>query len=171
MHLTDEERQLACEALSALVGLPLSDMWRYAGCQKFEFGEQKATVNRKGQDATRADWGLVASCFWRIDGPGGFSLTWEHFMPERRDGHAYPFYQLLGDEPPVVESVEVKEDGGLRIGLTGGYLLALDPRSDLVEDLAYWRFMPPEDDPRGHLVLGENELAWSAAGRLVDAAE
>ena len=39
-------------ALGELVGLPLSDMWRYAGCQKFEFGEQRPHLNRDGEETT-----------------------------------------------------------------------------------------------------------------------
>jgi len=160
MRLTGEERRSAKEALSALVGLPLSDMFRYAGCQKFEFGEQKPHLNRKGEEMTRADWGLVASCHWRIQGPSGFLLTWEDFTPARRDDHAMAFYGSLKSDPPVVESVEVEEDGGLRIGMTCEYSLALDPSNYDEEYFEDWRFMPPTDEPRGHLVLGE-DLSWS----------
>ena len=165
MRLTEVERRSAREALSALVGLPLSDMWRYMGCQKFEFGEQKQHVNRKGEETTWADWGLVANCRWRVQGPDGFSLTWEHFgpTPERRDDHADPFYDLLEANPPVVESTGVEEDGGLRIGMTGGYSLALDPRPYDEDHIEEWRLMPPEDDPRGHLVLDGETLSWSRA--------
>ena len=163
MRLTGERRRAASEDLSPLVGLPLSNMWRYLGCQKFEFGEQKPHVNRKGEATTWADWALVANCRWRIQGPDAFSLTWEHFgpTPERRDDHADPFYDSLRVDPPVVESVDVEDDGGLRIGMTGGYSLAFDPWPDGEDSSEEWRFMPPKGDPRGHLVLGEENLSWS----------
>lgn len=162
MRLSEEERRATRETLSVLVGLPLSDMWRYMGCQKFEFGEQKPYLNRKGEETTWADWGLVANCDWRILGPGGFALTWEHFgpTPQRRDDHAGDFYDSLETDPPVVESVGVEEDGGLRFAMTGGYRLTLDPRPCDEDHSEDWRFMPP-DGPRGHLVLGDEELSWS----------
>lgn len=138
-------------------------MWRYAGCQKFEFGEQKPGKNREGEDTTRADWGLVANCHWRIEGPEGFALSWEHFgsTPERRDGHADPFYERLETRPLIVEAVEVRSDGALRFRLSDGFSLAVDlgpPDGDSVER---WRFMPPNGDPRGHLVLEEDDISWS----------
>jgi len=150
--------ELAQEALSALVGLPLSDMWRYAGCQKFEFGEQKKHANRYGEQVTWADWGLVVSCRWRLEGPNGFVLSSEHFgsKSERYDDHADEFYQELDANPPLVESVEVLDNGALHFRLSHGYKLALDPSGQNEE----WRFMP-DDDPRGHLVLESGIVHWT----------
>lgn len=163
MGLTEEEVGGVREALSAIVGQPLSDMWRYAGCQKFEFGEQRPFVNRKGEESTQADHGLVVSCDWSIEGPDGFRLGSEHFgrTPDLWDEHAKPFYESLDDAPPVVESVDVQESGGLRIGMTRGYSLAVDPDPPEEDHIEDWRFMPREGDPRGHLALRWDGLGWS----------
>lgn len=162
MLLTDEERRSTKETFSALIGLPLSDMWRYMGCQKFEFGEQKPNLNRKGEATTWADWGLVVSGNWRIEGPQGFVLSWEHCgpTPERRDDHADSFYEALDTSPPTVQSVEISEDGALRLQMSGGYLLGVDPRAFDEDNVEEGRFMPP-DDPRGDLVLDNDGLGWS----------
>lgn len=49
-------------ALQPLIGEPFSDMMRYGGCQKFEFGQQHPIINRKGKNVTVGEWGLVAAC-------------------------------------------------------------------------------------------------------------
>jgi hypothetical protein len=33
-----------------IIGLPLSDMWRYSGFQKFEFGKPDFHKNKKGEE-------------------------------------------------------------------------------------------------------------------------
>ncbi len=165
MSLTQETIADANRALAGLVGLPLSDMWRYLGCQKFEFGEQKPHFNGKGEETTWADWGLVANCTWCIDGPNGFVLCSHHFgpTPARRDDHTDPFYELFNTDPPVVEAVEMLDHGALRFQMSGSYSIALDPEPPDEDHFEDWRVMPPAEDPRGHLVLGEDRLEWSGS--------
>jgi len=159
MRFSEETRTAAQEAFSPLIGLPLSDMWRY-GSQKFEFGEQKPHLNRKGEETTWADWGLVVAGAWHLSGPNGFALSSEHFAPERHDEHAKDFYESLDDEPPIVQTVEVLENGGLRIEMSRGYRLGIDPRSTEEEYFEEWRLMPP-NEAQGHLVLDHGGLEWS----------
>jgi hypothetical protein len=151
----------ANKAFASLIDLPLSDMWRYLGFQKFEFGEQKPHLNRKGEETTWADWSLVVNCAWRIEGPEGFVLSSGHFTPERRDTHAHKFYESLAELPPIVEEVQVLDNGALRIKMSGGYLLAVDPNGLDEDTLEDWRLRPPEYDQQGHLVLEGNRLEWS----------
>ena len=101
------------------------------------------------------------SCAWRIEGPCGFVLSSDHFGEVRRDGHAHAFYDSLKDSPPIVESTDVEGDCGLRPRLTKAYALLVLP--DEREDPEYdrWRFMPPEGDLRGHLVMEGGSLAWT----------
>ena len=155
-------------ALGELVGLPLTDMWRYVGFQRFEFGEQKPHLNRKGKETTSADYALVARGFWRIVGPDGFELDSDHFGEPRTDQHALPFYESLGEEdPPRVEGVGVREDGEISVEMSRGYVLSVRPwDEEPPEDADWsareiWRYMPPEEGPRGHLVLDGDGLGWS----------
>jgi len=156
MRLDREQRNLAQEALKDLVGLPLSDMWRY-GCQKFEFGEQHPQVNRKGEVIHAAEWALVAECPWRLSGPAGFEFSHQHFGLDldRRDDHAANFYKSLETSPPVVTSIAIASDGRLTVAM-GDFVLVMVPSG---EDT--WRFMPPKDDPRGHFEVGENAFGWT----------
>ena len=157
MRLDSEQRNLAHGALKDLVGLPLSDMWRY-GCQKFEFGEQHPQVNRKGEAIRAAEWALVAECRWRLSGPSGFELSHEHFGPDldRRDDHAADFYKSLESSPPVVTSIAIASDGRLTLEMTGGVILEMMPTGD-----ASWRFMPPKHDPRAHFEVSVNAFGWT----------
>lgn len=161
MILSDSQKSLVQDALAPLVGLPISDMWRYAGCQKFEFGEQRPHLNRKGDETTWADWGLVVSCAWRIEGPNCFILSSDHFGETRTDDFAHDFYDSLEDAAPVVEGVDVQNDGGFCLTLSKGYALDVQPDADVDPEYDRWRFMPPDGDPRGHLVMEGASLGWS----------
>ncbi len=69
-------------ALQPLVGESLSDMMRYGGCQKFEFGKQLPKKNRKGEDVAVGEWGLVVSCDWRIKRSNEIIVSCDDFGPE-----------------------------------------------------------------------------------------
>lgn len=138
--------------LLPLIGLPLTDMWRYVGHQKFEFGVQRACKNHKGQDITRADWGFVVAGSWRITGRMGIIVSSDDFGPDnsRRDVDAYPFYEMPEEAPPIVEAIEASDDGAVCFRMTGEY--TLEAWSDGEPDAEQWRFMP-KDRTRKHFVL------------------
>lgn len=152
------------EALQPLIGEPLTDMWRYAGCQKFEFGVQRPMQNTRGEECTRADLGFVVSCDWRINGPEGYIVSSADFGPEgsRRDPPAEPFYDLLGDTPPVVEALEVNDEGALLFRMTSGYTLEVLPSADIEPHDEHWRLMP-KDREQEHIVLFGEGLHGAAA--------
>lgn len=141
--------------LHLLFGEPLSDMYRFAGIQVFEFGLQKPCKNRKGEDITRADQSLHASCHWRITGPEGDILSSEDFGPgtERRDEKAQPFYQRLTDDPLLITAIEADEQGSLHLALSGGHALHLQPcKEPEAEYPERWRYLP-KDKRKRHLVV------------------
>lgn len=160
--LNHEEHTLAEVTLSALVGLALTDMWRYAGCQKFEFGEQRPFINRKGQQATASDISLVVSTAWQITGPQDFSLTSDHFAGDvRTDDHASDFYDSLSHSPPTVTQVQVSANGSLTLTFSGGGVLCI-PASENSDDIETWRFMDERPGVGRHLVLEPMELYHSS---------
>lgn len=141
-------------AFQSLVGEPLTDMWRYAGCQKFEFGEQKPSINSDGEEITVADLGLVVSCDWSVTGPAGAVVSSADFGPReaRRDTGAHPFYDLLATSPPVVEAIAVDDHGLLHIRMSDGYALEVQPDADFEPHDEQWRLML-RGEPRAHVVL------------------
>ncbi|MGV3724288.1 MAG: hypothetical protein ACO1SX_25620 [Actinomycetota bacterium] len=136
-------------ALRPLTGEPLTDMWRYAGCQKFEFGVQRPARNSKGVEITRADYGLVVSCEWRIDGRQGRVVSSEDFGPgeNRRDAQAGWFYGLIRTDPPVIGSIRAGADGALSLRMTQGLTLEVIPTAEIEPDDEQWRFMCRGRDP------------------------
>jgi hypothetical protein len=52
--------------LRVLIGKPISDCWRAANMQIFEFGPQNEFLNRKGDKVTAADIKLHVQCSWRL---------------------------------------------------------------------------------------------------------
>lgn len=133
-------------ALQPLLGEPLTDMWRYAGFQRFEFGVQRPT--RKGtKGMTHSDWGFVVGCDWRISGPDGVIVSAADFGEERRtDERARPFYRLLADQPPVLQKLEAEVTGALRFEFSGAYLLEVTPEDTSDDDESsmteHWIFLP-----------------------------
>ena len=138
-------------ALRPLIGQPLSNMWRPIW-QTFEFGEQRPFINSKGKAVTRADYALDvhSPCTWRIIGPEGLiagSGDYDQYDPETgekvpafnfdepdmtpRDRRASAFFNLLADAPPIVETIEVDEIGGIRFQLTEGYVVEIIPDDDV----------------------------------------
>ena len=61
-----EMEQEIASRFVCLVGERLSDMMRYAGWQRFEFGEQKPTVNRYGRALRTSEIALAVACHWSI---------------------------------------------------------------------------------------------------------
>lgn len=143
-------------ALGPLIGEPLTDMWRYAGCQKFEFGVQRPMNNKRGEDTSMADWGLVVECGWRITGPEGPVVSSDDFSPDgRRDEGAYPFYDQVHTDSPVVEDIAVADDGAFRIRMSRGFTLEVQPAADAGPQDEQWRLMSPDKQARHFVLWGD----------------
>lgn len=154
-----------------MIGLELSDMWR-AGFQIFEFGPQVPFINRKGEESLKAEHCFHVSGDWFIRGPDEFTLRASHFHGDRSDGFAKAFYARMDSSPIRIELVKVELDGGLRFACTDGFQIAFlnqpaeaphqsSGESEGEDGFERWRYLPPEDDLRGHLVLDSNGLKWS----------
>jgi len=143
--------------LRPLLGRPLSDMWRAAGMQVLEFGEQRPAKNRRGQEITRADRSLHVSCCWLIEGPNGEIVSSDDFGPQgaRRDERAHPFYEMLGDPILAVRSIASDEVGGIKLGMSEGFGLTVRPCWDGPfgdDDTEQWRYLPADEEER-HFVI------------------
>ena len=162
IQFTDDERRDVHKALSALIGMPLSDMIRYCGWQRFEFGEQIPAKNKRGEDVTISDWAISLNCPWRIEGPDGFSLTSEDFEPERHDDHAEAFYDRFESDPISVESVSVESNGALTFFFSEGFVLNAKPANELEPEFEEWWFFPPESGAVPSFSLGYEGL-WRSS--------
>lgn len=164
VRLTSYELSLMRDALRNLLGEPLTNMVRVSTAQYLRFGVEKPCKDYKGEDDTRSDWGLMigGSCHWRFEGPNGFKLGTDDFGPDKdlHDEHADDFYDRLGDDPLVIRSVEVLLNGTQIFALSDGYSLTIRMPEGVGRYGEPWRFMPPRDDFRGHLVLTEFGLKW-----------
>jgi len=124
--------------LSPLLGKPLTFMFRAAGIQAFEFGQQRPAVNRKGEAVSKGDWRINARCDWSIRGPAGVIVSSADFGPgrERRDDSAAWFYEGLSRAEWRAVSLGACDDGQLAIELSGGF------------HVEFW-FDPNNGDPNG----------------------
>jgi hypothetical protein len=146
-------------ALGQLIGEPLTGMFRFAGIQAFRFGVLRPGKNYKGEDVMRVDRSLHVSCSWRIMGLEGAVVSSEDFGRNgaRNDEYAHPFYHLINSHPLLVEAIEADEHGAIRLQLSRGYSLEVqpdEPEDEPDEDSTgeQWRFLP-KDKRRRQLVI------------------
>src|SRR5262245_16738621 len=106
-------------------------MWRYAGMQKFEFGEQRPHINKKGEQISVADWGIVVSCNWRITDKTGTFISQQDFVQntEPRPNRVVTLLDELLGSTPRVERIVADDAGSVTLSLTHGYCLELMPYS------------------------------------------
>lgn len=155
-NLSPMDLEIAREALKGIVGLPLTDAW-IGGGWRFEFGEQKPFINRKGFPATRADWSLVAET-WRVDGPEG--SLYEADFPTSLLRADFPFFTRMRHDPLVVEAVTVHEDGALTLALTEDHHLAIHRGPKNEEGVDIWILITPRSGGRGTLFHDAGPLVW-----------
>lgn len=151
-------------ALLPLLGEPLTDMWRYAGFQRFEFGVQRP-AEKGAKGVTHSDWGFVVGCDWQISGPDGVIVSAADFGNESRtDDRAYPFYKLLADQPPVLQKLEAEANGALRFEFSGDYLLEVTPEDTAGDDepstLEHWLFLPRDRRKTRYTLYGDGLERW-----------
>jgi hypothetical protein len=145
--------------LGELIGKPFIGMFRFVGIQAFEFGDRGPGKNYKGEDVFRADQRLHVSCSWCITGPEGVVVSSEDFGRNgvRSDEQAHPFYHMINSHPLLVEAIEADEQGAIRLQMSRGYSLEVqpdEPEDEPDEDSTgeQWRFLP-KDKRRRHLVI------------------
>lgn len=164
MSFTAYQIGLLENALGSLVGEPMTSMFRVSTAQYLCFGVENPSENHIGEDDNRSDWGLMigGSCHWRFEGPDGFTLGTDDFGPDKelRDEHADDFYDRLENNPLIVRSIEILQDGVQVISLSDGYSLTTRMPDSVSKDSEPWRFMPQLHDFRGHLCLTEFGLRW-----------
>ena len=132
------------QAFQPLLGLPLSDMSRFSGWQRFEFGPQRPHANRRGDDVTWADHALHVACGWRIIGLEGIVVGSDDYdsATERQDEHARPFFKRLVDAPPLIETVRADMTGSVHIEMTDGFSVDIMPMGMIRE--TQWLFLLPD---------------------------
>ena len=161
------EAQLGC-----LIGQPLSYMQRYAGCQRFSFGQAYEAKNRRGKEMIRYDYGVVISCLWEIFIEEVRIVGRTDFGPGdiRRDEDAKWFYKVVDTQQLIVKKIHGRSDGGFTMEFSDAVTLNLTPefsrkqrysksekklREMLLRDGELWRFMPKKqgNDYPSHFVV------------------
>ena len=157
------------KALAPLLGLPLSDMWRAAELQIFEFGEQRPDLNSDGKEITRADYAMHVSCPWRIIGPAGLALAredyWTGKRSEPRHARSKAFFERMDAATLAVEEIEADTTGGVRLLLAGGCTLEVLPMTTRRTD-EHWRLLPPGEDVEHFVVTGSSACLPEGASGL-----
>jgi hypothetical protein len=134
---------VAREALSVLIGLPLSDVW-HPIFQVFEFGEQRPGKNNRGDDVTFAEWSLHVSCAGQVtrhasvivasgdmrrNGTGAARRFFDRKTPpkepeaRKRWAAAKEFFAHVKQGSLLVRSVSVSPVGSVTINLSKGFAI------------------------------------------------
>jgi len=167
-------------ALQVLVGEPISNCWRAANMQIFEFGPARKVLNRRGEEVEESDWKLHVQCRWRmVDGRRILFGRDDLLRPANED---IPLGEFDWDQDESVLDVKQRQwfeqhqaapkkvvhvtgdcYGGCQIELEDHFLLELLPcDSDRGEYSEHWRFFDQRNDGSfvitGYGVEGEDEF-------------
>jgi hypothetical protein len=160
-------------ALQPLLGLPLSDMWRISrfGLQRVEFGEQRASQNRRGEAVAYGSCFLHVACAWRIVTAGAIVIGADDYngrqrhepFPSRLDPdnseldafaqRTSAFFDSLHNNPPVVEAIEADPIGSVRFFLSEAGRLEILPLESGPEE--HWRLLYRDKRKRQFVVTGQ----------------
>lgn len=169
--------------LQVLIGEPLSDCWRAADMQIFEFGPPKKCRNRKGVEVEGSDMRLHVQCRWRmVDGsqilfarddllrPSNDSIPIDEFDWDKDDSVLDVVQRSWFDNQRThpVNVVRVKGDvyGGCRIELDNQLTLELFPcDSDRGEYSEHWRFFGHRPAGSHFVVTGYGVLGEQTSSR------
>jgi hypothetical protein len=158
--------------LWVLVGEPISDCWRAANMQVFEFGPAKKYRNRKGDEVEGSDLKLHVQCPWRM--VDGSQILFARDDLLRAANQDIPIDEFDWDKddsvldivqrqwfedhraaPLKVVHVAGDQYGGCQIRLEGGMLLELFPcDSDRGEYSEHWRLLDDRRDSYHFVVTG-----------------
>jgi hypothetical protein len=152
-----------CEALSALVGLPLWGAARVLNMEMFHFGERSIRLNRKGVEKEVGEYALHIQCSWRIVGPDGIivgsddrkypedeNADWEEFDsdgPSRCEARMMAWLNEHTASPLEVQHVEAEHTGGFQLLLQHGFVLMAFPANSLRGEYSeHWRLFRPSEE-------------------------
>src|SRR6266571_2122201 len=170
-HVSNLADRITAE-LRVLIGQPMSDCWRAINMQIFEFGQQRPTVNRKGQDIEVADLKLHVQCRWRLvdgativfgrddlDYPADESISLDDFDWDKQkavlDVTQRRWFESHKASPPKVTDVRGDAYGGFQIRLEGAFALEAFPcDSRRGEHSERWRLFGHRADGSHFVVQG-----------------
>jgi hypothetical protein len=146
------------QALSVLIGLPLQHAGRAADMEMFHFGDLQSVAGRHGTVMV-GEYRLHVQCVWRIVGDTGIIVAskdryypagdpyadeddfdWSAQRVNRCDERITAFFKEQDGTHFLVEAVAADNVGGVRLQLSGGFLLDIFPDDSLEGE--YWRLVP-----------------------------
>jgi hypothetical protein len=158
--------------LRVLIGEPISDCWRAANMQVFEFGPMKKFVNRKGEEVEGGDLKLHVQCRWRmVDGtrilfgrddllrPANERIPLDDFDWDKDDSILdvvqREWFVQHRKAPMHVVSATGDDYGGCRIDLEDSVSLEVFPcDSDRGEYSEHWRLLGHRSDGSHFVITG-----------------
>ncbi len=130
-------------ALQALIGLPLWAVGRAGSLEWFQFGGRRTIPNLRGASKEVGEFAIHLDCAWRLVEPSGQVVMTDESQPD--------LLACLADPPLVCCGVSAAADGSVRMRLSDGRVLVVEPCN--ADSLEYWRmFRPGTEEP--HFVVG-----------------
>ena len=164
-------KELIEKTLSVLIGLPLWNAGRSADAVWFDFGTNLTTIStRSGGTDLVGEFVIDTECAWHIAGSKGIVVAsrdrlypagedpykdlmdfdWDKPGTNRCDERLKWFIDEHKSSPLVVDALEANRWGGLKLGISGDYILEIFPDDSL--DSEYWRFFEPHSTKK-HFVV------------------
>jgi hypothetical protein len=177
---TDRERIEA--VLRHLIGRPVWDFWRAADMLVVDIGGRVTIVNRRDENVEVGEYALHVQCRWRLRGPEGIVTgrrdifwpagvspndpaghDWDMNGNSRSTARVTAYLDARGDDPPVLQDVEVNDVGDVSLRLSDGYLFETFLDSSLGDE--DWRLFRSGKPNEGHFVVAggrvRQDVAWA----------
>ena len=137
--------------LARLIGEPMWAAGR-AGIVWFQFGADRATIDRRGNPRAVGTFALHITCPWRWLEP------WGDVRADDQREHAD--LVMLGQERLQCVAVTAGESGGFCLTFSDRSTLIVEPDDGASEgdDDEYWRLFSPGQDT-AHFVIGRHGIA------------
>jgi hypothetical protein len=172
--------------LTQLINLPLSLMFRYAGCQRFQFGERFTTKSPKGKNIIVSDWALLVASEWEISLNKDIILSSNDFLQEKlpNNENQKSFYDGLKDYSHKVLEIHTENSTIFSLKFNTEYILKvnnsiiadsnftpdiLNIRRQILSPGELWRFMPEyttKNKDKNHFVVTLNGIEYDWPEKL-----
>lgn len=161
------------DELRVLVGQPISDGWRVANMQIFEFGPLRKRINRKGEEVESGELKLHIQCRWRMVDrtrilfarddllrPADESISLDDFDWDKQESKLdvvnRAWFAEHHTKPLCVISASGDDYGGFRLALEENVALEVFPcDSNRGEYSEHWRLLGHRKDG-SHFVIDGN---------------
>ncbi|MDR6470426.1 hypothetical protein J2777_004165 [Paraburkholderia graminis] len=155
-------REQIKQRLLVLVGLNVSGVGHAADMLTLQFGPIREITTKRQTIKRVGAWSLHIQCDWTIERGATVLAAYRDFAASETSTRemTHRIRDLVVDKgPTVVQTIEVGDNGMVRIGLSGDVRISIT--TDGISDEEDWRFFASGSDAKHFVITGGKVDPWS----------